>query len=201
MVKRLSADEVYISGLSAEAAEALAGGGGEAGATAAKQDTQITALGAIADAAVAAGATGSIAAKLRAISRDLIANIVLAAGTAIIGGTRDAGPQWTSVFGVAGARFTSANASAVAAAVSDVPTNGQKIVVTDVLVSVDTAMRVDLKEETSGTVVASLYLPANSSVQFTPRGKLKLAVADKKLTVQTSVAGNVAVTAFYYSEA
>jgi hypothetical protein len=41
--------------------------------------------GAIADAVVAAGATGSISAKLRAISRDIVANIVLAAGSAIIG--------------------------------------------------------------------------------------------------------------------
>lgn len=42
-------------------------------------------LGAIADAAVSAGATGSISAKLRSISRDLVANIVLAAGTNAIG--------------------------------------------------------------------------------------------------------------------
>lgn len=41
--------------------------------------------GAIADAAVAAGATGSISAKLRSISRDIVANIVLAAGTNLIG--------------------------------------------------------------------------------------------------------------------
>lgn len=50
------------------------------------QETAInTVLGLIADAAVAAGATGSVSAKLRAISRDLIANIVLAAGTNVIG--------------------------------------------------------------------------------------------------------------------
>ncbi len=42
-------------------------------------------FGATADAAVTAGATGSISAKLRSISRDLIANIVLAAGSNIIG--------------------------------------------------------------------------------------------------------------------
>lgn len=41
--------------------------------------------GTIADAAVAAGATGTISAKLRAISRDIVANIVLKAGSAIIG--------------------------------------------------------------------------------------------------------------------
>lgn len=42
-------------------------------------------IGAIADAAVTAGATGSLSAKLRSISRDIVANIVLAAGSAIIG--------------------------------------------------------------------------------------------------------------------
>lgn len=42
-------------------------------------------IGATADAAVTAGATGSISAKLRSISRDIVANIVLAAGSAIIG--------------------------------------------------------------------------------------------------------------------
>lgn len=42
-------------------------------------------FGATADAAVTAGATGSISAKLRSISRDIVANIVLAAGTNGIG--------------------------------------------------------------------------------------------------------------------
>lgn len=125
----------------------------------------------------------------------------LPAGTNTIGATRDAGPSWTSVFGVSGARFTSADASASAAAVTDAPTAGQKLVITDVLISVDTAMRVDLKEETSGTIIASLYLPANGSAQWTARSKTKLATADKKLQVQTSAAGNIAVTAHYYSEA
>ena len=43
------------------------------------------ALGVVSDAAVTAGATGTISAKLRSISRDLVANIVLAAGTNTIG--------------------------------------------------------------------------------------------------------------------
>lgn len=113
----------------------------------------------------------------------------------------DAGAAWTSVFGVSGARVTSADASAAAASVTDAPTAGQKIVLTDLVFSVDTDMRVDFKEETSGTVVLSFYMAANSTMQFTPRGKMKLATADKKLQVQTSAAGNIAVTAFYTSEA
>lgn len=54
-------------------------------ATLASDDPAVTALGATADAAVTAGATGSISAKLRSISRDIVANIVLAAGTNLIG--------------------------------------------------------------------------------------------------------------------
>lgn len=114
----------------------------------------------------------------------------------------DGGPTWDSVFGVTGARFTSANQSASAASVTEAPTSGQKLVITDIFVSVDTAMRVDIKEETSGTVLLSGYFAANTPpVQMTPRGKFKLATADKKLQVQTSAAGNVTVTVFYYSEA
>jgi hypothetical protein len=41
--------------------------------------------GANADVAIAAGAAGTLSAKLRSISRDLVANIVLAAGSSIIG--------------------------------------------------------------------------------------------------------------------
>ncbi len=61
-------------------------------ATEAKQDTGNTsvaaintATGTIGDAAVTAGASGSVLALLRTLSRDLVANIVLKAGSAIIG--------------------------------------------------------------------------------------------------------------------
>ena len=114
---------------------------------------------------------------------------------------KDAGPNWTGSIGVSGARFTSADQSASAASVTDAPSSGEKICVDDLIISVDTDMRVDLMEETSGTVFASLYLPANSVQQVTPRGKFKLPTADKKLQVQTSAAGNISVTALYHSEA
>lgn len=124
----------------------------------------------------------------------------IAAGSTSIGGTTDNGPHWTTVVGVSGARVLSADATGLVA-VTDAPTSGQKLVITDVVISVDTAMRVDLLTETTGTIHASFYLPANGSVQFTPRSKLKLPTADKKLQVDASVAGNISVTAFYYSEA
>jgi hypothetical protein len=59
--------------------------------TVATDDALNTVLGATGDAAVTAGATGSISAKLRSISRDLIANIVLAAGSNLIGVVNIAG--------------------------------------------------------------------------------------------------------------
>lgn len=124
-----------------------------------------------------------------------------AAGSTTIGNTKDAGPSWTSVFGISAARFTSADQHSAVASVTDAPTSGQKLVITDLVVSVDTAMSVSFKEETSGTVLYTLYMAANGVAQITPRGKMKLATADKHLQVLTSVAGNVSVTAFYYSEA
>ena len=96
---------------------------------------------------------------------------------------------------------SSANASAADVDASDAPTAGQKIVVDDILVSADTAMRVDFKEETSGTVICAVYLPANGTVPFSPRGKLKLDTADKKLVVRASVAGNLRITVLFHSEA
>src|SRR5262245_40936952 len=96
-----------------------------------------------------------------------------------IGATTDLGVAWTNSFGVSGARVTSADASGADLAVTDAPASGQKIVVDDLLVSVDTAMRVDVKIETTGTVLASIYLPANGSAQITPRDKWKVATVDK----------------------
>lgn len=115
--------------------------------------------------------------------------------------TSDAGPAWITSRGLSGLPFTSSNQSASAAPVSDAPTTGQKLVVTDMVISVDTQMAVTFKEETSGTVVAGpYYMSANSTLQITPRGKFKLPTANKKLQVQTSVAGNITVSVYYYSE-
>ena len=114
---------------------------------------------------------------------------------------RDWGPLWAVSMGLTSqARFTSADASGAAADVTNAPASGKKLCILDVTVSVDTAMRVDLKEETAGTVFQSWYMAANSVFQFTPRGKWKLNTADKKLQVQTSAAGNVSISVTYYSE-
>lgn len=62
--------------------------------------------GAAADAAVTAGATGSISAKLRSISRDLIANIVLAAGENLIGKVAGSAAVITPIWTVDTALYT-----------------------------------------------------------------------------------------------
>jgi hypothetical protein len=125
----------------------------------------------------------------------------LPTGTNSIGSTKDGGTAYTTSLGVSGARITSADQSAAVASITDAPTSGQKIVVDDILFSSDTALRLDFSEETTGTILFSVYLSAGSSGQFTPRGKLKLATADKKLQWRASAAGNIAVTPLYHSEA
>lgn len=113
---------------------------------------------------------------------------------------KDGGPGWTSSFGVSSAVVTSADATGIVS-VTDAPTSGQKLVITDIIASADTAMFLTFQCETTGTVIFKVFLPANGTVQITPRGKVKLATADKKLQVDASVAGNIAVTVCYYSEA
>lgn len=110
--------------------------------------------------------------------------------------TSDSGPTWTdSRANISSADLTSA------ADLTTAPTAGQKIVVTDLVVSADTAMRVDFIEETSGTILFSAFLPDNGTVPFTTRGKFKLDTADKKLRAQASAAGNIRIFCLYHSEA
>lgn len=108
----------------------------------------------------------------------------------------DSGPSWSPVRG----NVSSADLSA-AADLTAAPTVGQKIVIDDLWISIDTARRVDLIEETSGTVLWSVYLPANGGVQFTPRDGLKLDTVNKKARLQASGAGNIRATVLYHSAA
>ena len=107
--------------------------------------------------------------------------------------TSDAGPAGTPLF-----LYTLIAAGAITH-VTNAPTAGEHIVVTDIVVSSDTPLSV-LFEDHTGTDLMTIYLPANGTAQFTPRGKLKLAVADDVLTADPSGAGNVAILVFYYSE-
>jgi hypothetical protein len=108
----------------------------------------------------------------------------------------DNGPGWTSTV-----TYTASADMQTAAALTAAPTSGQKIVITDIIFSSDTAMNFEFEEETSATVFAKVYIPANGTVQLTPRIPIKLATANKKLFGDASAAGNVAITVTYHSEA
>lgn len=85
--------------------------------------------------------------------------------------------------------------------ITDAPASGQKLVITDLILSVDTAMAVTLKEQDTGAVIRGpLYLAANTTLQLTTRGATKLPTADKALVLFASVPGNVSAEAIYFSE-
>lgn len=112
----------------------------------------------------------------------------------------DNGPAWTSVFGVSGEAVSSADASSTPLVITDAPTTGQKIVLDDVEISVDTAMTVTLRTTTDGKVLGKYYLPANGTIQITTRGRKKAPTANQTLEVLASVSGSVSVCATYHSE-
>ena len=116
--------------------------------------------------------------------------------------TTDAGPAQVISHGVAGVPFNSSDQHSAAAQCTDLPTTGQTLVVTDIIISVDTAMWVKIEEQTTGNVIwGPHYFPANSGpMQFTPRGKLKHSAANKYFQVITSVAGNITCDLYYFSE-
>jgi len=120
----------------------------------------------------------------------------IAAGSNTIGGTTDEGAGWTTV-----RTQTSSADMTTTAALTAAPTSGQYIVVDDIIFSTDTAMNFTFEIETAGTDHVKVYCPANTTMQLTPRAKWKMETADKKLYGIASVAGNVAVTVFYHSEA
>lgn len=119
----------------------------------------------------------------------------IAAGTNVIGGMLDAGPVQTLT-----QTYTASANMTTAAAITAAPAAGKKIALVDVLISADRALDFDLEMETSGNVLAKIFLPAKGSAQITMRGYLRGDVADKKIFGKASAAGNVAITAVYFSE-
>jgi len=88
-----------------------------------------------------------------------------------------------------------------AAALTAAPTAGQKIIATDILVSVAVAGFVTVQMETSTNVLAGVFLPASGAYNFCLRGLLKGDTADKKLFGKSTTAGGIAWTIKYHSEA
>ena len=111
------------------------------------------------------------------------------------GRSKDDGPEWGSSY-----TYTTSADMQTAADLTAAPTTGKHLCITDIILSSDTAMLFEFEEETSSTVIGAVRLPANGTVQLTPRSTWKLPVADKKLQGDASAAGNVYVTVFYHSE-
>jgi hypothetical protein len=109
----------------------------------------------------------------------------------------DAGPEWATLHKI----VNSADMSAPTP-VCDTPGGGLCFVLVDLVISTDTPLSVTLTEETSGTVLGGpYYLPANSTMQLTPRSEgAKTAVATKRVMAQANRAGHVTVETFGYTE-
>lgn len=112
----------------------------------------------------------------------------------------DAGTAWPTQWGVGNAPVTSADMSGAATNVTESPESGKKLVIDDILVSSDTALKFTFTEQTTGYVVAHIRVPANGTMQLTFRGRRRLSTADKKLFCQTSAAGNVEILVGHHSE-
>ena len=113
----------------------------------------------------------------------------------ITGEAKDRGPWWVSSY-----TYTTSSNMSTAADITAAPTSGMKLIITDIILSSDTQMLFSFREETSDTVIGAVRLPADGTVQLTPRSTWKLPVADKKLQGYASTSGNVYVTVLYYSE-
>lgn len=108
----------------------------------------------------------------------------------------DAGPKNDGDY-----TYTTSADMTTAADIAAAPESGEKLVITDIVLSSDTQMLFSFLEETTATVIGAVRLPANGTVQITPRGKWKLDTADKQLQGKASAAGNVYATVWAYSEA
>lgn len=112
----------------------------------------------------------------------------------------DGGPGWnTGVGSDAYPRQVIESADASAGVVITVdPEPTETISVTDLIISVDTAMTVTIRDNSSPTPLKlfKFFMPANGTIQITPRGWLQVTTG-KKLSVITSASGNIAITSFY----
>lgn len=106
----------------------------------------------------------------------------------------DGGPTWT----VKRTTLASANISSTPGDLTTAPNTGKYAHADDILISTDTAMRLDVQMETSGNVLASVYMPANGTVQITMRDGLLADAAGKKLQLKASVSGNIRATCCWH---
>jgi hypothetical protein len=116
--------------------------------------------------------------------------------TGAVEGMADAGPS--EDLGLVQTYTVSADMS-TAATITNMPVSGKKLALYDLIISAGAAMSYQILMETSNNVLAMFYMPANTTLQITPRGLLKADVVDKRIFGKASVAGAVSVTAIYCS--
>lgn len=112
--------------------------------------------------------------------------------------TYDGGPSWNTNVGATTREVVeSADATGAGVPVTIEPETGHSLAITDLVISVDTEMSL-VFQDTSMTPlrIFKVFMPANSTIQITPRGWYQLATG-KQLYVVASAAGNIAVTSFY----
>lgn len=78
------------------------------------------------------------------------------------------------------------------------PSSGKKFVITDIIISVDTAMTVTLKD--GGEEKFEFYLAANGGVVINLKTPYKSTAADNVLTYSSSAAGTVSITVLGWEE-
>ena len=91
------------------------------------------------------------------------------------------------------------NANASDHLVTQQPTGGKNLVITDLVISSDSNLILTFKEQDDGTVFVA-YVGPHTTINVNTVGKFKLATANKGLTVSSNANGNFSVLAFYYYE-
>jgi len=125
-----------------------------------------------------------------------IGDVDVASLPATPAGTNDIG--YTAMFRRADAiqaTITSADASSATAVVAKVA--AKNIYVTDIVISVDTEMSVQLQDDAAAVLMEQIYLPATSVWSKTFTTPL-LVATNQDLDVLASVAGNISVTVTGY---
>jgi hypothetical protein len=86
--------------------------------------------------------------------------------------------------------------------VTDAPATGKKLMISEVVVSCNTANAVTLKETTTGTVLfGPVYLAANAIFHFKPLAGWACSSADQAISAFTTTTGNCMVDVCYFSQA
>lgn len=110
----------------------------------------------------------------------------------------DNGAAWTQKRGVAGNIYS--NNTITAGNVTDAPASGKCLVLDDLVINVEAALRLVLTEGADGNTLFVLNFAAPCSQQITTRGKLKLP-ANTRLSAISDTAAAVSIQALYHEEA